>query len=411
MYPETNFYDLICLGFVATMKLCVVLLFGLLLSLAAEAKPKPKDSGKRVVCYFASWAGYRNGQGTFEPENLDPTICTHAIYTFASLDATTAEVVPADAWNDLSSGGGKGFYDRFVRLKSKNPNLKVLLAVGGWNEGSSKYSMMASNPAGRSRFITSAIKLLKEHRFDGMDFVWLYPGSRGGAAADKENYATLLGEMRTAFDQENLMLTAALPAVENILEWGYDIDAVVRNLDFINVLSYDYRGSFDRLTGLQAPLHFQDPLLLDVDGTMKMYINKGVPSDMLVMGIAASGQTFTLSDPNQNGLGAAITGAGQAGKWTQQPGFIGYFEIVEMQKAEPEMWEIKRDTQSQAPYAYNWLLWISYDDEISVKEKADYINENNLGGAMIFTVDVDDFHGESGTIFPLVRTLYNTLVG
>ncbi|XP_071446396.1 probable chitinase 2 [Hetaerina americana] len=239
------------------MKLLLSLLFGLILCFSIEGKATGKADEKRVVCYFASWSGYRNGLGAFTPEDTDASICTHGIYAFAGLDAATAHLIPLDAWNDLSEGGGKGFYNRFVGLKKSNPNLKVLLGVGGWNEGSSKYSVMASSATGRSRFIKSAMALLQEHNFDGLDLAWLYPGSRGGSALDKKNYAILIAEMRQEFDKEGLILSGTLPALETFLHVGYDMDAVAKNFDFINVLAYDYRGSWDGITGLAAPLVYK----------------------------------------------------------------------------------------------------------------------------------------------------------
>jgi GH18 family chitinase len=35
-----------------------------------------------------------------------------------------------------------GAFERFTGLKQQNPELKALLAIGGWNEGSTKYSQV-----------------------------------------------------------------------------------------------------------------------------------------------------------------------------------------------------------------------------------------------------------------------------
>ena len=93
------------------------------------------------VCYFSSWAVYRPGNGKFDVENIDPNLCTHLIYGFAALDnATNSQIISYDPWNDLTDNWGKGAYLRFTGLKKQNPALKTLLAIGGWNEGSEKYS-------------------------------------------------------------------------------------------------------------------------------------------------------------------------------------------------------------------------------------------------------------------------------
>lgn len=42
--------------------------------------------GKVVVCYLGSWSTYRPGRGAFQIENIDPSLCTHIIYSFSGLD-------------------------------------------------------------------------------------------------------------------------------------------------------------------------------------------------------------------------------------------------------------------------------------------------------------------------------------
>ena len=97
------------------------------------------DSDKKVlICYFGSWSTWRHGNGFFDVENIDPFLCTHLIFGFAGLDASTNKIKVLDEYNELDPGAphwGKGAYTRFTSLKQINPNLVTLLAIGGWNEG------------------------------------------------------------------------------------------------------------------------------------------------------------------------------------------------------------------------------------------------------------------------------------
>lgn len=94
-----------------------------------------------MVCYYGSWAVYRPGNGKFDVEHIDPFVCTHIVYGFAGLGSDNT-MIPLDPYNDLAENWGKGAYLRFTGLKKKNPELKALIAIGGWNEGSEKYSQV-----------------------------------------------------------------------------------------------------------------------------------------------------------------------------------------------------------------------------------------------------------------------------
>ena len=52
-------------------------------------------------------------------------------------------------------------YKKVVNLKKKNPKLKVLIAIGGPDEGSWKYSDMADNPENRKVFIENVLAFIK----------------------------------------------------------------------------------------------------------------------------------------------------------------------------------------------------------------------------------------------------------
>ena len=68
-------------------------------------------------------------------EDIDPFLCTHVVFGFAGLNENTNEIMSLNEYNDFFENWGLGAYDRFTDLKKINPNLKTLLAVGGWNEG------------------------------------------------------------------------------------------------------------------------------------------------------------------------------------------------------------------------------------------------------------------------------------
>lgn len=87
----------------------------------------------------------------------------------------------------------QGNYKKFVDLKKHNAQLKTMIAIGGWNEGSKRFSKLVADSELRFTFIKSALKFLREHNFDGIDFDWEYPAFREGSnPEDKEGYAKLI---------------------------------------------------------------------------------------------------------------------------------------------------------------------------------------------------------------------------
>lgn len=66
------------------------------------------------------------------------------------------------------------FYEKFVALKKRG--VKVLLAIGGWNDSAgNKYSRLVNNKQAREKFITHVIQFLKKYNFEGLDVDWEYP--------------------------------------------------------------------------------------------------------------------------------------------------------------------------------------------------------------------------------------------
>lgn len=60
---------------------------------------------------------------------------------------------------------------------------------------------MASSATNRATFIQSLMSFMKNYGFDGADLDWEYPAAddRGGRPEDKENYVSLVKDMKAAF--------------------------------------------------------------------------------------------------------------------------------------------------------------------------------------------------------------------
>jgi len=369
---------------------------------------KRSDDPRVVMCYFEGWAVYRNGDGKYDVEDIDPFLCTHLQFGFAGIDPVNYTIKSLDPWNDLYDNWGKGAYDRFTRLKLYNPNLKTLLAIGGWNEGSINYSDMVSVPERRTKFIDSVVELLLKHKFDGLDMDWEYPGGRpdsGGKPEDRANYAALLREMRARFDEHGLLITAAVGAYYTFLEEAYDVAALTETLDFINLMTYDFHGWWDdhHYTGHNSPLYSRpEEMNEDSPGyrrnsndTVHTWLEHGARPEQLLMGLASFGHGFVLSNQANNGLYEEARGGNPAGPYTQAAGYWGYNEVCEKVLLSTD-WTTVRDEHIGAPYVYKDDVWFGYDDEESIRLKSQYIIEMGLGGAMFWAIDTDDFKGKCG---------------
>jgi chitinase len=60
-------------------------------------------------------------------------------------------------------------YKQIIALKEQNPDLKIMLAVGGWNHGSAPFTQMVATEQSRTEFVENSYKFMKKYGFDGLD--------------------------------------------------------------------------------------------------------------------------------------------------------------------------------------------------------------------------------------------------
>ncbi|POS83361.1 hypothetical protein EPUL_003735, partial [Erysiphe pulchra] len=257
---------------------------------------KCSSSQYRSVAYFVSWAIYDR---QYKPQDLPAQKLTHVLYAFANILPQTGEVILTDpgadekyqnSWNEP----GQNLYGCLKQLnllKQKNRSLKLLLSIGGWTY-SANFPKPASTPDGRKKFAQSALDLLMNYGFDGIDVDWEYPKS----GEEAQNCVLLLQTIRETLDsyastlstKPHFLLTVACPAgPENIN--NMDVPNMDRYLDFWNLMAYDFTGSFTKVTGHQANL-FPSPSNpaaspFSIQAAVDLYKQKGVNSSKIVLGM------------------------------------------------------------------------------------------------------------------------------
>ena len=336
----------------------------------------------RVVAFVPGWKNVKT-------MDINASSITHILYAFVKIKPNGIPYLP-------DPGDEENLY-YLTSLKEKNPQLKVLLSVGGW-KGSKYFSDVAKTDSSRRKFVGQLVVLVTMYNLDGVDIDWEYPGQTGAGnhylPEDKWNYSLLLEDLRVALnriaflrnDNHHYLLTIDAAARQNWLD-HVDISEIIKVVDFINLMTYDYYGEWDNRTGHHTNLFtsFCEPYGNSVNQSVILFEHAGVPADKIVIGGAFFGHWWNRVDKNNRGLCQVARGKG---------GTVSYRTIVDSIMKIPgykKYW----DRKARAPYLWNEkeAVFVTYDDPRSIKEKARYVRKKKLGGIM-FREYPGDLNGE-----------------
>ncbi len=316
------------------------------------ANPSMPSDKKVVVAYVTSWSR----------EMPDPKYMTHINYAFGHV-------------SDTFDGVRINNEDRLrqmVALKKQNPELKVLLSIGGW--GSGRFSEMAADDKLRQSFARDCRRVVKEFELDGIDIDWEYPTSNAGgisaSPADTDKFTLLMRDIRQAIGKKKQLTLASVASADYI-----DFPAIMSYVDFVNIMSYDM-GT--------APKHHAALYPSENSGRMtastavEAHLQAGVPASKLVMGMPFYGR---------------------GGK--DYPNFQD-FNKIDFAKGYRECW----DETAKVPYLIdkNGTFVFGYENPRSLAIKCQYILKKELLGGMYWDYSGDNEQGD------MRRTVYEGLI-
>ena len=344
----------------------IILLFAasvlgaLLLESFSEREKRPL-----VIAYFS-------GSGTqvqaIPAEKLD-----QVIYSFLHLVGSKLRVENSNQDATIRA---------LVELKQKNPDLKVLISLGGWG-GCETCSAIFSDEKGRLKFAKSVAKILNIYGADGIDLDWEYPAIEGFPGhlfqkADRGNFTALVQTLRSVLGPDKIISFAA-GGHDEFLENSVDWKAVMKEVDHVNVMTYDLFNGNSSSTGHHTALYSNDQQVLSTAHAVERLLSKGVRPSQIVIGGAFYGRVWK---------NVADTAEGLYQKGTFKESVV----YKDLPQYLAEGFEVKFDSVALAAYAYNkkQQLFISFEDSITLRHKMKFVQTEDLKGIMFWELTQDN---------------------
>lgn len=341
------------------------------------------DLTRKNAVYYPNYRVYRGET----PATLNYNCISHVFYAFAHV-SPDGGIFLSDEWADaqMPVDGAIGCLGSFLRLKQEHEYLKLILSIGG-GSASQNFAAVASSASTRDNFGRSAKGLVDASGFDGIDIDWEHPSS----PEQGRNFLALLAAIRLHLPDNRYLLTAALPAGQWALQ-NIDLYKAQDYLDLLNLMSYDFTGSWSERAGHHAQLFPGNSTEPSASAAVDYVISTGFPAVKILLGIPVYGRSF---------LGAS----GPGHKFNGHGGEEGAFEYKQLPRNGAE--EIINTRVVAAFCVGGDGGFVSYDNPETVKIKANYCKEKGLGGLFYWTGTADVAPGPRSLIQAGFKALHS----
>jgi chitinase len=179
-------------------------------------------------------------------------------------------------------------------------NVKVVISVGGWTM-SGNFPSIAADADRRANFAHYCVRLCRALLIDSIDIYYEYPNS-----SDRNNFIALLHQVCDSLDayggsvNKTMLLTACFSANPQKMR-NIDWRNVLREVDMVNMMTYDYFGTWDNITNHNAPLYRPErgDVNFNLDSGITILMRDyNVPANKINVGVAFYGRsTKTVGTP------------------------------------------------------------------------------------------------------------------
>lgn len=445
------------IGKVCSVALSLVMIVNLMFGYAVitdngskEVKAATNTSAPyRNVMYYGEWSIYA-GQNYFYPSKIDGSLITHLNFAFLDVDSN-GDLVLCDEHADflavLPEQSGLTYGDPYAGvcgalsiLRSKYPNMKIGISVGGWTR-SGDFSAVAADPVKRQNFAKNISKFVDYLGYDFVDIDWEYPTAvresdpegngvtidEGcpGTPEDTQNFTLLLQSIRDELDKlgtqndkyyELSVAMSASPAMMEKIEY----DKVLDIIDFANMMTYDLNGAWNAYTGHQTALYTNDSYNHDTqqDGQFSIdacvsYLEdtygETIDYSKIVIGVAPYTRGWAEvqddgPDPDNPGLYATATPNSVKAADGTTSGTFAYGDIDSL-ISKYNLTEYY-DEKAEAAYYYSKETgyFFTCDNERSVAAKGQYVKDKKLGGLISWMASLDSAN-------TLTQVMHDSLYG
>lgn len=301
------------------------------------AAPEATVEKNIIVGYATYW----------DTQMPDPTLLTHINYSFAHIKSDFESL-------DIKTSSR---LTKIAALKQQNPDLKVLLAVGGWGAGN--FSEMAADETHRKNFCKNCLAAIEKYNLDGIDLDWEYPTSSSAGISsspnDTKNFNLLVADLRETLGEDRLITMASSSSAKYV-----DFKTAIKYLDWVNIMSYD----MGKPPQHNAALHSSSMTKRSCEDAVKFHHDAGVPYNKMTLGMPFYG--------HGNGT--------------------NFKEGIYFNKINVGSFTEKWDDKAMVPYLVNesGTMVLTYDNERSIGLKADFVKSKGLLGAMYWNIEGDD---------------------